>query len=1223
MRKTLLCLTFGLTAFLAVPKASAEHKVEVELDRAAWTVRGCSEHNANSGDGGFRHITDGNTSTFWHSEYGNSNHDTTCPHYFVIDRGENASEVPFSTFGFLPRQAAGNGFVQNYRLYVLDDVSGLNVAAAAANGSASIVSDNHASLTTFLENKTPTLQGNLDRVYNDATKRTLVKVDFPSEQTGRYVLFVIDSTSSSAGNDLHANCAEFYLYSSIDVDYPYYIRLTEAENTYLQLESSSNGTKAEVSTEVKTPVFLVPGTGDNDGKFAIMNAQTGKYFSSDTGWTSTYNNSSIYYWRFRELDDGNFVIAQSGNASNLAGTQADNIVWTDNYVGRTQNGWTAKVKWALEVCNDWIISADINNPGYVLIKNVRTTGRDGVTYAVTPGSSGQLELKLDDELNIGDRYDVGALWYMQQAGAVDAEGYVPVRIYNAYTTEAITNPATGSWATSGDDIIWYLKKNSQGDYSGFNILHAKDLTDTNVAWNDFQGSGTRVGYWNGNDAGSIWSVELAEVDKAEATLNEINAAYAAERKAYVDLINSYIENGMFAFSEEQQAAWTTAASAGIKNSDHLNQLMATLHQLVDDAFSGQVADGHNSHVQFLHDQRPVYIGKTSDGVRRGGDEGTRTFTLKNAEDGSGFYIFHEYSNQYVKHPTADNTNISLVSDQSEASIYNFDLSNASKGLVGVKVVGPEGHVNSNCYWHSNSTGDVTNVVRWVKGDNSAWYICFVDEAQAATEYLAGAINISGSLPESSDEVGFLKISSADEAKAAHEAAVALADDAVASEKRAAADAIYSAMASMEVVLNYPRSGEIYTITCPEASRGALTANLDAGNQYVWSSGKSGSNADANKWAVVEKDGRSYLYNVAVGKFVNAYGFLSNSSNKSLEGVAYAWMFGDVATEVTFNGEIFTQPTDGTTRKFVIAGGEDTTGKNRPGMMVIDWLDSPIPAIAGFSDEQDGCGFRFVKVEDASEELMATINAALNNMEAVAAATLEAAEAAVADLPENHSDIVNHYSGEGVALFNERMALIDENAAADKAYGISLQSLNALTGTMSLDMTDGFCYSIALAADGKKYHAFYGKASTDEFTPDEGDEIENIYNWRCTIEGNIASFRHELNSENIKFMLGEAELFTVSAGSKAGQVKLTPFAEATEATARRVAALSEEEEAGEAEPEYVLTSMGEDAGHKSTTAITEITAADDAVKVVYDLQGRRLATPVKGINIINGKKVVVK
>ncbi len=48
----------------------------------------------------------------------------------------------------------------------------------------------------------------------------------------------------------------------------------------------------------------------------------------------------------------------------------------------------------------------------------------------------------------------------------------------------------------------------------------------------------------------------------------------------------------------------------------------------------------------------------------------------------------------------------------------------------------------------------------------------------------------------------------------------------------------------------------------------------------------------------------------------------------------------------------------------------------------------------------------------------------------------------------------------------------------------------------------------------------------------------------------------------------------------------------------------------------ITLAGED-------GISEITAADGAASAIFDLQGRRLSAPVKGINIINGRKVLVK
>ncbi len=44
---------------------------------------------------------------------------------------------------------------------------------------------------------------------------------------------------------------------------------------------------------------------------------------------------------------------------------------------------------------------------------------------------------------------------------------------------------------------------------------------------------------------------------------------------------------------------------------------------------------------------------------------------------------------------------------------------------------------------------------------------------------------------------------------------------------------------------------------------------------------------------------------------------------------------------------------------------------------------------------------------------------------------------------------------------------------------------------------------------------------------------------------------------------------------------------------------------------------------NTTGINEVTAAGNAADAIYDLQGRRLSAPARGINIINGKKILVK
>jgi hypothetical protein len=54
--------------------------------------------------------------------------------------------------------------------------------------------------------------------------------------------------------------------------------------------------------------------------------------------------------------------------------------------------------------------------------------------------------------------------------------------------------------------------------------------------------------------------------------------------------------------------------------------------------------------------------------------------------------------------------------------------------------------------------------------------------------------------------------------------------------------------------------------------------------------------------------------------------------------------------------------------------------------------------------------------------------------------------------------------------------------------------------------------------------------------------------------------------------------------------------------------------------FAFIGLGDDEG---ATAINEVNGEDENIKAIYDLTGRKIETPNKGIYIINGKKVLVK
>ena len=57
--------------------------------------------------------------------------------------------------------------------------------------------------------------------------------------------------------------------------------------------------------------------------------------------------------------------------------------------------------------------------------------------------------------------------------------------------------------------------------------------------------------------------------------------------------------------------------------------------------------------------------------------------------------------------------------------------------------------------------------------------------------------------------------------------------------------------------------------------------------------------------------------------------------------------------------------------------------------------------------------------------------------------------------------------------------------------------------------------------------------------------------------------------------------------------------------------------------YLCTTRFWDPLTLAPTGVDEVKAENGTVKAIYDLQGRKVETPSKGIYIIDGKKVLVK
>lgn len=132
----------------------------VIYDRSDWTIT-ADGWNTDNGTGKVEAMIDGNTNTYWHSDYTNSNQDM--PHWFMVDM-KKAQKV--GAVGIVTRQAAVgvNGHIKDYEIWTGTDAN-------------SLTKQTEGTLTYSLDEEWINLPQQVDAQY--------VKVVIKSAQNGR------------------------------------------------------------------------------------------------------------------------------------------------------------------------------------------------------------------------------------------------------------------------------------------------------------------------------------------------------------------------------------------------------------------------------------------------------------------------------------------------------------------------------------------------------------------------------------------------------------------------------------------------------------------------------------------------------------------------------------------------------------------------------------------------------------------------------------------------------------------------------------------------------------------------------------------------------------------------------------------------------------------------------------------------------------------------------
>lgn len=788
-----------------------------------------------------------------------------------------------------------------------------------------------------------------------------------------------------------------------------------------------------------------------------------------------------------------------------------------------------------------VLTTDSSTPNYYLIKNLRTEGygrpdeRLCATYASAPGATGQISLRTDSELKQYEgRYEVGALWYFiaceGRSDSSPPEGFTPVNIYNALTGQAIANIMSGDWRTEGDDIVWYLCENTSGGYSGYNILSHPAKDNDDYGWNDASGQGTRLEYYRGNDGGSIFDFE--PVDET-LTAKTIEAIVLNRMPSAIAKGNVLKELGISTASA--LTAWNDAVAAAEEGEPTIAEYQAIVSAYIDLQKSVRPVSINIQHK--THDYE--YLGIDDEGAIKclgsATDEtvgkGTRAFTLVPTAEASGFYIYNEYANRYMRHPDADHTNVLAVSDKGQASVYNFDVwatasgsNTTTDGSLGIYEINTK---HDRAYLHSND--ESTNVVRWgFTGINSTWYVSLIDEREAAHEHLAGRIhtfdrqNIGKGLGEYSLE-GELNLEAA--------GALLESDNATAEELRNEA----AKFNNTSLTLNMPKAGHFY--------------RLHYGDTYL--STETNSDNRLTMATFAELDHRSVFY--YDGSYLVLYpeGLVMGNLDTDHTDISYK---GGVATDDDFRpyaGQIqFEEATSEIGKYFVkFSNGRYLYHHGE----YIDAGNSP----------NNSTGYRW-EIEDVVQ-----LPVPHDGGEYIAIYTPVPLGKSYGD---NDTGVGIHHTG--TAYSGSRKLVIEAQNHEDIPAGMPvIAEYNATS------LTNGCVYLPLMYPAEESVAAF-----------SDSDSVNDLQGHYLARTKTTETHRY----------------YTLNG---------TKFSEHTDGSHipgfRSYLAVPQDEAASE----YVITT-------DRPTLISEIESARPANRV-YDLQGRQLAAPARGINIVNGKKVLVK
>ena len=344
--------TLILSLMVAMVTTAMAQKAHQRISHEGWVVTALNQSGTSGNEGGVSFIQDDNASTFYHSDWG-SNYDGRSGkkggdgiQAFMVELPEVKTDISLITYKGRSDNNT-SGWATKVRVYVYETLptgwpeGGLSSLSYDAK-EALLAKTNEALGTPAFNNDNQQWENN----------RTTKLVEFETPQTGKYVLFVMDS-----GNDQWLTCADFqiYQYTKYDAIIPsvaYKLQVTNAAATgtlYIDTHTGAGDTAGNTvcidETAVETYFIW---NNEGDGWLISTNEAGDGNFLKVNKWCANTQSAEGSYWEIFVNDDSSISLLQGlydgGNTNSrcfLGGDFISNAevvkLFTDNEKGKAVN----------------------------------------------------------------------------------------------------------------------------------------------------------------------------------------------------------------------------------------------------------------------------------------------------------------------------------------------------------------------------------------------------------------------------------------------------------------------------------------------------------------------------------------------------------------------------------------------------------------------------------------------------------------------------------------------------------------------------------------------------------------------------------------------------------------------------------------------------------------------------------------------------------------------